>query len=94
MDRLAQLNARTSQLSAAVRSLANFECDLDSSHEPGSAALDPEACQQLRKARSGILACLADLKKLVAGPPDLLQQLASQVCSHRPLPLFLFFSHI
>lgn len=93
MDRLAQLEARTTQLSAAVQSLAGHRRNLDSSRGPGCAVLDPETCKELDKAKSSILASLADIKRLVAGPADFLQHLASQVCTrpffHR-LSFFFF----
>lgn len=97
MDRLAQLEARTTQLSAAVQSLAGHRRSLDSSRGPGCAVLDPETCKELDKAKSSILASLADIKRLVAGPADFLQHLASQVCTrpffHR-LSFFFFFARL
>ncbi|KAG6358770.1 hypothetical protein INS49_012289 [Diaporthe citri] len=75
MDRLAQLELHTEQLSTAVKSLMNHRHSIEPP-EPPRASADTD--RELSNAKASILANIAAIKALVGGPDDLLQDLATQ----------------
>ncbi|KAL2289811.1 hypothetical protein FJTKL_01123 [Diaporthe vaccinii] len=75
MDRLAQLELHTEQLSTAVKSLMNHRHNIDPPESP-RAGLDTD--RELSNAKASILANVASIKAIVGGPDDLLQGLATQ----------------
>jgi hypothetical protein len=92
MDRLAQLESLSDQLSAAVKSLvchcrrmytsngANGHATEKSSTSPeGLPRADAEVDKELERAKASVLASVTQIRRLVYGPSDFLQQLASQV---------------
>lgn len=76
MDRLAQLESHTEQLSTAVKSLMKHHHDIEPS-ELRQLSIDTD--RELINAKASILASIASIKALVNGPDDLLQDLATQV---------------
>lgn len=87
MDRLAQLESHCGQLSAAAKKLIEYRHSIDAASD--QALTSPEAAHEVQKAKATILASVASVKKLVAGPADFLQELAFQV---RNQPLLLAVS--
>lgn len=90
MDRLAQLELHTEQLSTAVKSLMNHRHNLEPP-EPPRASADTD--REISNAKASILANIASIKALVGGPDDLLQDLATQVTNPH-FPPFIFLSVI
>lgn len=86
MDRLAQLELHTEQLSAAVKSLTKHRPNIEPL-EPPRASEDTD--RELSNAKASILANVASIKALVDGPDDLLQDLAAQVAT--PTLCFVHF---
>lgn len=84
MSGLAQLEAYASDLSAAVKNLANYCRNVEN---PGGFTAEnvlqplvlPEAPTEVHQARRSILANVAKLQLLLDEPADFLQQLAKQV---------------
>lgn len=83
MDRLAQLEMHTEQLSTAVKSLLKHRPDIEPT-EPPPANADIE--RELSNSKASILANIASIKALVGEPDDLLQELATQVTTPTLLP--------
>lgn len=76
MDSLTQLESLARELAAAVKGLGNYcrNADVDPCLVP------PEAPSEAHGARRTILANVSKVQKLLDGPVDFLQRLATQVC--------------
>lgn len=83
MDRLAQLEMHTEQLSSAVKSLIKHRHDTE---PPELSRANADTDRELSNAKASILANVASIKALVGGPDDLLQDLATQVRTPTLLP--------
>ena len=84
MSSLAQLEAYTSELVVAAKSLAQYCRNIEApvhfaaGNAPHS-LVPPEAPSQAHRARRSMMASLAKLQTLLGEPADFLQQLAGQV---------------
>lgn len=78
MDRFAQLELHTEQLSTSVRRLMEHSHNVEPLEPPQA---DAETARELSTAKASILASIASIKVLVGGPDDLLQELATQVAT-------------
>ena len=93
MTSLVQLEAYTSELAAAVKSLAiscrNVHAPVDfGAGIPPRPLVPPGAPSEARRARRSIMANLAKLQTLLDEPADFLQQLAGQVRLSSPGTFF------
>jgi hypothetical protein len=84
MTSLTQLETHTSELAAAVKSLAeycrNVEAPVDfAARNVPQPLVPPEASSEAHQARRSIMANVAKLQTLLGEPADFLQQLAGQV---------------
>lgn len=86
MTSLDQLELYTSELAAAVKSLANhcrnFGTSVDSTAKSplvSPSLVPPDAPSEAHRARQSILTYLSKLRTLLSEPADFLQQLATQV---------------
>jgi hypothetical protein len=85
MDELTELEARSDELAAAIRShIERRRRDAQSSGFNSDAEMEPS------KAKTGIYASMARMKAVLDGPVDLLQDLARQVCNLFSSPLHSF----
>ena len=92
MNSLAQLEAYTSELAAAVKSLANccrnVEAPVDfAARNTPQPLLPTESPSEAHRARRSIMANLVKLQTLLDEPADFLQRLAGQVCLSLPITL-------
>lgn len=78
---VAQLEAYTSELAAAVKSLANYCRNVEAGNTGKTPQLlvPPDAPREAQRARRAVLANVAKLQTLLGEPADFLQQLAAQV---------------
>ncbi|KAL4926157.1 uncharacterized protein BDV17DRAFT_299841 [Aspergillus undulatus] len=74
MDKLTELEARSDELAAAIKSHIERR-----RRDAQSSGVDSEAEKEPSKAKTGIYASMAKMKALLDGPVDLLQDLARQV---------------
>ncbi len=84
MTSLAKLEAYTSELAAAVKSLAKYCQNVEAPSDFGNGKMPqplvvPEAPTEAHQARRSIMANVAKLQTLLVEPADFLQQLAVQV---------------
>lgn len=86
MDRLSQLELHAEQLSAAVKSLMQHRRGVEAPETPRAGA---DTDGELSSARASVLANIAGIRALVAGPDDFLQDLAAQVATPTLLVPFL-----
>lgn len=84
MNNLAQLETYTSELAAAVKSLAHCCRNVETSTDVGVGSppqplVPPEASNETHRERRSIMANIAKIQTLLGEPADFLQQLAGQV---------------
>jgi hypothetical protein len=95
MDNLTQLESCSHELATAVKILASYSRSVDaqqnSTHPP---LVDPEAPEDVHRARANILSSIAKARALVCGPTDFLQHLAIQVGSFASIHFHLGADHL
>lgn len=85
MDGLSKLEAESERLAATIKSYVKYRREVESSDQLRAS---PDANMEASRTKSAILASVANIKTLLGGPVELLQDLARQVCgssltSHR-----------
>lgn len=76
MDGLSRLEAESEQLAATIKSYINHRRDVESSDQLRAS---PDANIEASRTKSAIHASIANIKTLLGGPVELLQDLARQV---------------